>query len=149
MKTSYGKYHYDDGSIYIGQFDSRGIRHGLGKLDFGDSKRSLYEGEFKNGFSDGLGNLKTPYFVLQGQFKEGKLDGLGRSVRCDGLRYEGEFRNGEMKGLGILTFPDGTHGTPTCEGLFDGLRVVSRKNARDVVMEAVQVANAASMIRAM
>merc|ERR1712226_1023825 len=112
MKAKYGKYRYEDGSLYTGQFDTEGRRHGFGKLEFDDEKKSYYEGEFKNGQTEGLGVLKTPYFIMQGQFKQGKLNGVGRSIRCDGLRYEGEFRQGAMCGLGILTFPDGTHGTP-------------------------------------
>ncbi|XP_075260200.1 MORN repeat-containing protein 4 homolog [Convolutriloba macropyga] len=144
---NYGSYKYEDGSIYTGQWDSKGLRHGIGKLQFDEDKKNCYyEGQFKRGMPEGLGMLKTPYFVMQGQFKQGKLDGVGRCIRCDGLRYEGEFRNGEMTGLGIMTFPDGTHGTPTCEGLFDGSRMIARKNARDMVIKAVQVANAASAI---
>ena len=78
---------------------------------------------------------------------QNRLNGVGRCIRCDGLRYEGEFRNGEMKGLGLITFPDGSHGIPTCEGLFDGFRLIAKRNALEVVKKAVEVANIASKIK--
>ena len=68
---NYGSYKYEDGSIYTGQWDSKGLRHGIGKLQFDEDKKNCYyEGQFKRGMPEGLGMLKTPYFVMQGQFKQ-------------------------------------------------------------------------------
>ncbi len=69
MKQFYGKYCYEDGSEYIGQWDSSGLRHGIGRLELSDT-RNIYTGQFHRGFAHGLGVLKTTYFTLEGQFNQ-------------------------------------------------------------------------------
>ena len=72
MKLLYGEHSYEDGSIYYGQWNSEGKKHGIGKYTLSDGK-SIYVGEFNQGSCEGLGVLTTPNFVMQGQFKEVSL----------------------------------------------------------------------------
>ena len=51
----YGSYRYNDGSEYIGEWDSKGQRHGVGQLTSQDG--SVYVGQFQHGLCSGLGVL--------------------------------------------------------------------------------------------
>ena len=53
--ATYGSYRYSDGSEYIGEWDSKGQRHGVGQLKAPDG--SIYVGQFENGMCSGLGVL--------------------------------------------------------------------------------------------
>jgi len=49
---------YEDGSKYIGDWNDRGRKHGLGHVQLKDNTR--YEGGFSNGLCSGLGVLQYP-----------------------------------------------------------------------------------------
>ena len=50
-----GGWRYEDSTRYIGEWNQRGQKHGLGHLVFADSTR--YDGQFFEGMSHGLGCL--------------------------------------------------------------------------------------------
>lgn len=54
-ETIYGSYRYSDGSEYIGEWDYKGQRHGVGQLTTPDG--SVYVGQFSAGLCSGLGVL--------------------------------------------------------------------------------------------
>ena len=63
-----GKYYYDDGNYYIGQWKN-GLGNGEGVLYFKDG-RVIYDGEFVNDKFDGRGKFYEPdggHYI--GQFK--------------------------------------------------------------------------------
>jgi hypothetical protein len=49
---------YEDGTKYIGDWNDRGQKHGLGHVQLKDNTR--YEGGFSNGLFSGLGILQYP-----------------------------------------------------------------------------------------
>lgn len=51
-----GGYRYDDGTKYIGDWNHKGQKHGLGHLVLSDGTR--YDGCFINGICSGLGVMK-------------------------------------------------------------------------------------------
>lgn len=48
-----GGYRYEDGTRYIGDWNQRGQKHGMGHLLLKDGTR--YDGAFSNGLCSGLG----------------------------------------------------------------------------------------------
>lgn len=54
----YGSYKYADGTQYIGEWNSKGQRHGVGQLTTPDG--SVYQGQFQSGLCSGLGLLMFP-----------------------------------------------------------------------------------------
>lgn len=50
-----GGWRYEDSTRYIGEWNQRGQKHGLGHLQFADGTR--YDGQFVEGMSHGLGCL--------------------------------------------------------------------------------------------
>lgn len=54
--AKFGAYIYDDGTKYIGDWNDRGQKHGLGHVQLKDDTR--YEGGFYNGLCSGLGVLQ-------------------------------------------------------------------------------------------
>ena len=62
------------------------MKNGKGKYTFAASNPiSSYEGEWKDGNSEGIGRL---------QFKDGRI-------------FDGEFKNGQMNGAGIMRSGNG------------------------------------------
>lgn len=53
-----GSYKYEDTTRYIGEWNSRGQKHGMGHLVLPDGTR--YDGAFNNGLSSGLGVMTFP-----------------------------------------------------------------------------------------
>lgn len=51
-----GGYRYEDGTRFIGDWNKKGQKHGLGHYLLPDGSR--YDGAFTNGFCSGLGVLK-------------------------------------------------------------------------------------------
>ena len=71
-----GKYYYDDGNYYIGQWKNS-LRNGEGVLYIQDG-RVIYEGEFFDDKFEGNGKYYYPdgkYYI--GQFKKGLKHGIG------------------------------------------------------------------------
>jgi len=50
-----GGWRYEDASRYIGEWNQRGQKHGIGHLQFADGTR--YDGQFQEGLSQGVGCL--------------------------------------------------------------------------------------------
>lgn len=134
-----GGHRYDDGSVYIGSWNSEGNRQGEGHLLFPDGTR--YDGYFEDGLFNGLGVLIfTDGARYEGEFFQGWFHGYGVFWRVDGTRHEGEFRGGNICGLGLTTFSDNTHGFPRNEGFFQNCQLKKRKNCPDIVQKAQKVA---------
>lgn len=53
-----GAYKYDDGTKYIGDWNTRGLKHGAGLLVLPDGTR--YDGGFQHGLCSGLGIIVFP-----------------------------------------------------------------------------------------
>lgn len=51
--VKYGSYEYDDGALYVGDWNQRGQKQGMGHLVLPDGTR--YDGAFQNGLFAGLG----------------------------------------------------------------------------------------------
>ena len=125
-------FNYPDGSTYVGEWNSDGHRHGLGRLHLNDG--TVYSGEFRNGLCDGLGVMHfSDGSKYEGQFSQGKYHNFGVFTRSDHMKYEGEFKDGRVIGRGLLTFTDGTHGLPRNEGklkLMQFIFVYQEENAK-------------------
>ncbi|RWS25325.1 MORN repeat-containing protein 4-like protein [Leptotrombidium deliense] len=111
-----GCYEYSDGSLYCGEWNKLGEKHGVGVYSFPDGSR--YEGRFEKGLPSGLGVM---YFtggdVYIGEFMQGWFNGKGVYQCENGSRFEGEFRGGVIWGKGLTTFSDGSNGEPKREGI--------------------------------
>jgi hypothetical protein len=53
-----GAYRYQDGTQYVGDWNQRGQKHGMGHLSLSDGTR--YDGSFQNGLCAGLGVMCFP-----------------------------------------------------------------------------------------
>lgn len=134
-----GGYRYDDGTRYIGDWNQRGQKHGMGSMMFSDGTR--YDGAFSNGVCSGLGVMCFPDGAkYEGEFMQGWFHGHGVFWRSDGMKYEGEFRGGRIWGLGLITFSDQSHGFPRNEGFFQDCRLVRKKRCPEVIQRAQKVA---------
>lgn len=107
----------------------------------------------------------------EGEFAHGKFQGAGVFSRYDGMKFEGEFKDGRVEGYGksvslleqfhqnislcgwsqcplsvpagLLTFPDGAHGVPRNEGLFQNHKLQKREKCPGVVQRAQASASSA------
>uniref|UniRef100_A0A0B7AWY2 MORN repeat-containing protein 4 n=1 Tax=Arion vulgaris TaxID=1028688 RepID=A0A0B7AWY2_9EUPU len=139
MSTQQGQYRYPDGSVYHGQWDSDGRRHGYGSLILSDG--SKFRGNFDKGFYSELGAIDfTDGSKYEGEFLKGRFHGLGVFVQSNNMRFEGEFKDGKICGLGIVSFPNGSHGLPRNEGYFDGMKIVRQEQCPRVIQRARDVA---------
>lgn len=119
-----------------------GRRHGKGELKFADG--TCYKGNFENGLFHGSGVLVFPDGSrYEGEFAQGKFQGVGIFSRFDGMKFEGEFKSGRVEGHGLLTFPDGSHGVPRNEGLFENNKLLKREKCQAVVQRAKNSASTA------
>ncbi|XP_063223066.1 MORN repeat-containing protein 4 homolog [Bacillus rossius redtenbacheri] len=134
-----GAHRYEDGSRYVGDWNPRGQKHGMGHLALPDGTR--YDGGFHNGLCSGLGVMCFPDGAkYEGEFMQGWFHGHGVFWRADGMKFEGEFRGGRIWGNGLVTFSDGSHGFPRNEGFFQDCRLVRKRRCLDVVQRAQKVA---------
>ncbi|XP_070212255.1 MORN repeat-containing protein 4-like [Littorina saxatilis] len=137
-----GEYRYPDGTVYNGQWNEHGHRHGYGHLAYPDG--SNYWGHFDNGLYGGLGVMAfQDGSRYAGEFRHGKFHGLGVFQRADNMMFEGEFKEGKIWGMGLVTFPDGTHGLPRNEGYFEYNQIVRREKCPTVIHRAQEVAKRA------
>ncbi|KAG1933802.1 MORN repeat-containing protein [Pimephales promelas] len=119
-----------------------GRRHGKGELKFADG--TCYKGHFENGLFHGSGVLVFPDGSrYEGEFAQGKFQGVGIFSRFDGMKFEGEFKSGRVEGHGLLTFPDGSHGAPRNEGMFENNKLLKREKCQAVVQRAKNSASTA------
>lgn len=121
----------EDGSIYSGEWDREGKRHGQGTMLTSNGQKLtgyfkenllngqgrhidpsgiVYEGTFKDGNYNGNGNyIRKDGAKFQGEFKEGNFNGCGKEEWPDGVKYEGEYKNGLRSGEGKLILKDGVY----------------------------------------
>ncbi|KAI4812298.1 hypothetical protein KUCAC02_023698 [Chaenocephalus aceratus] len=119
---------------------TNGRRHGVGQLKFQDG--TCFSGQFENGLFHGSGVLLfTDGSRYEGEFAHGKFQGTGVFSRCDGMKFEGEFKDGRL-----LTFPDGAHGVPRNEGLFQNHKLQKREKCPGVVQRAQASASNARIL---
>ncbi|CAG9327771.1 unnamed protein product [Blepharisma stoltei] len=105
---SFPAYVLDDGTIYEGEWNNDGEKHGKGTEIEPDG--SKFVGYFKNNKRYGDGRLITAEGdIYQGQFKRGKLNGNGIARHPDGSKYEGNFKNGLPHGKGREEFEEGNY----------------------------------------
>jgi len=96
--------------IRKGEFRKGELVEGTEEVIIGDSK-SHHEGEFRDGFLDGIGK-EIRYHedgtttVFEGEFRRGRLDGEGKKIR-DKRVEEGNFKDDNLKGEGKVTFENG------------------------------------------
>lgn len=76
-----GGYRYEDGTRYIGDWNQKGQKHGLGHLLLPDGTR--------------YGKEKNVYIAK-------------RKKKLKNLHTDGSFNNGLCSGLGIMNFADGS-----------------------------------------
>ena len=101
-----------DYGIYTGIIKD-GLPHGRGKLIYkliytGLWNGAIYEGDFKNGESDG----KDIYFhkngnIYEEDLKKDKATGKGLFYYNDGKRYEGDFKKDASHGKGVFYYING------------------------------------------
>ncbi|XP_014388148.1 PREDICTED: MORN repeat-containing protein 4 isoform X1 [Myotis brandtii] len=124
-----------------------GRRHGFGQLMFADG--GTYLGHFENGLFCGFGVLTfSDGSRYEGEFAQGKFNGVGVFIRHDNMTFEGEFKNGRVDGFGLLTFPDGSHGIPRNEGLFENNKLLRREKCSAVVQRAQSASKSARNLTA-
>ncbi|KAF7484988.1 Hypothetical predicted protein [Marmota monax] len=122
-------------------------RHGFGQLLFADG--GTYLGHFENGLFNGFGVLTfSDGSRYEGEFAQGKFNGVGVFIRHDNMTFEGEFKNGRVDGFGLLTFPDGSHGIPRNEGLFENNKLLRREKCSAVVQRAQSASKSARNLTA-
>uniref|UniRef100_A0A674PDJ8 MORN repeat-containing protein 4 n=1 Tax=Takifugu rubripes TaxID=31033 RepID=A0A674PDJ8_TAKRU len=165
MTLTRGSFTYASGEEYHGEW-KEGRRHGVGQLKFQDG--TCYSGQFENGLFHGSGVLFfTDGSRYEGEFSHGKFHGSGIFSRYDGMKFEGEFKDGRVEGYGrsassqeplvrrqrlppslslspgLLTFPDGAHGVPRNEGLFQNHKLQKREKCPGAVQRAQASASGA------
>ncbi|KAK5854006.1 hypothetical protein PBY51_015110 [Eleginops maclovinus] len=144
MTLTRGSFTYASGEEYHGEW-KEGRRHGVGQLKFQDG--TCFSGQFENGLFHGFGVLLfTDGSRYEGEFAHGKFQGAGVFSRCDGMKFEGEFKDGRVEGYGLLTFPDGAHGVPRNEGLFQNHKLQKREKCPGVVQRAQASASNARIL---
>ena len=105
VKHGQGIEYYANGDYYEGCF-CNGSREGSGKL-FDNSDFKMYDGQWKNGFKDGIGfeHLKgSNGHWYHGSFFKGIKNGKGEEHFSNGDKYEGEFKNGKKHGNGVFVY---------------------------------------------
>ena len=67
------------------------------------NKITIYQGDLnREGQRHGIGKYTTPFYVLIGMWKNDKFTGWGRESRYNGDVFEGRFINGIINGKGIF-----------------------------------------------
>ena len=104
-----GRYTWDDGKYYEGQFKND-LPNGKG-VKYYSNGNILYEGYFLNGKFDGKGKYiydNGDYFI--GQYKNGLRTGKGKLYYRNGnIMYEGDFINNKRDGFGKYIYEDGKY----------------------------------------
>jgi len=96
----------EKGSIYTGEWNSMGQRHGRGIQVWVDG--SLYEGYWSNDKASGKGRLfHADGDVYEGEWRDDKAHGLGTYTHSDGASYKGGWDQDKQHGFGVEIWPDG------------------------------------------
>ena len=104
-----GKYIWDDGKYYIGEFKDN-IPNGKG-IKYYPNGNILYEGDFINGKFEGNGKYyydNGDYYI--GKYKNGLRNGKGIKYYKNGkILFNGEYINGKAEGNGKCFWEDGEY----------------------------------------
>ena len=104
-----GKFIWEDGKYYLGQFKNN-LPNGKG-IKYNSNGNIMYEGDFINGKYEGNGKCifeNGQYYI--GQWKNGLKNGKGTLYYKNGdVLYEGDFVNDAAEGNGISLVPDGEY----------------------------------------
>eukprot|EP01034_Spumella_vulgaris_P000503 gene503-673_t len=98
---------YLSGSIYSGEVDASGAKHGLGTLQDAGSDHYYYTGQWVHNVRQGHGVQTNFYGLYTGQFVDDQFDGSGTQVSRLGTKYVGEFKSGTKHGWGKKCCPSG------------------------------------------
>ena len=101
MPKGKGKYYFEDGSVYYGEFKKNEF-NGKGILNYVEDG-SVYKGNFRNNSREGHGELifKNGDKYI-GNFELDEMQGKGKYIFSNGCYYEGNFLMGKMSGMGNL-----------------------------------------------
>ena len=100
-KEGKGKFEWNDGSIYEGEFHEDVI-NGYGILTI--PGKGTYEGTFRNGKKNGQGRYSfINDDIYDGNWVEDKMSGKGTYKFANGDTYIGEFLNNKFNGEGTYT----------------------------------------------
>lgn len=118
-RDGYGKFKFDNGDIYIGQFEGH-KSSGQGVCVYSNGIK--YVGTWKNGKIEGEGRMILQDGTIKsGLWKDNKYvqqtangclsgdctNGYGIYLFDDGRKYLGTFKNGEPHAQGTVFYPDG------------------------------------------
>lgn len=106
-----GGFRYDDGTRYIGEWNTRGQKHGMGHLLLPGERpvsQSIIFSLIKL-LENNLSGSELNLFIHINFFSFFTLTLPISSTPpiSDGTRYDGCFMKGLCNGLGVMTFPDG------------------------------------------
>uniref|UniRef100_A0A674BDJ2 MORN repeat-containing protein 4 n=1 Tax=Salmo trutta TaxID=8032 RepID=A0A674BDJ2_SALTR len=156
-----GQLKFSDGTCYAGQFEN-GLFQGSGVLLFPDGSR--YEGQFTQGKFQGAGVFsRFDGMKFEGEFKSGRVEGYGTFIKPQGSSRRNSCKTNTTTQSccsyflysnqqlilhlvccpGLLTFPDGNHGVPRNEGLFENHKLQKREKCQGVVLQAQGAASTA------
>jgi len=97
------KYHYGDGSYFIGEVDEFGRPSGHGSF-YNTSGALEYDGEFLEGHPHGYGTwYGADGTVFKGQFRYGRSSGKAIHLKPNGDKIEGDFLDLRPHGNIVLT----------------------------------------------
>ena len=125
-----GKYIYEDGKYYIGEYEDnipngKGIKYySNGNILFegnfingkfeGDGKYyydngDYFIGQYKNGLRNGKGTIyyKNENIRFEGEYINDQAEGYGKCILETGASFIGQFKNNLKNGKGVLYYPDG------------------------------------------
>ena len=108
-KYSNGKYIWDNGKYYLGEFKNN-KPNGKG-IKYYKNRKIEYEGDFINGKFEGKGKFiyDDGYYYI-GQFKDGLRNGKGTIYYPNGnIEFEGNFINNKAEGYGKFIGEDGEY----------------------------------------
>lgn len=94
-------YDLDQCTVYTGEVNSQGQKHGSGVLYSG---RSIKRGDFREDQFCGWGREARKHgHVTEAKYENGVADGKGTYVNSRGNKFEGDFKDGKRCGEGTLT----------------------------------------------
>eukprot|EP00758_Cryptobia_borreli_P016979 Tbor_TRINITY_DN6152_c3_g2::TRINITY_DN6152_c3_g2_i2::g.21460::m.21460 len=92
-----GRYQYNNGDIFIGEFDKDAM-HGKGIYRWADG--DVYEGEYVDHVQHGYGVLRNSEGVYSGEWRDDKKNRLGTMEYAVGTKYIGEWVDDKRQGQG-------------------------------------------------
>ena len=122
-----GTFKNDNGSSYTGDF-SEGLFHGKGKFIWTGDNKERYCGEYKYGKKEGKGKYTFANGdVYDGEWFENKSHGLGQ-FETEGKIYKAMWRNGQIAEAPLVEVKEG--GDPN-EPVRDDLNFITKEEDID------------------